>query len=279
MIQFFRERRTLLLLVAVMVTLLALMTTQVSNGTPSEGETMLMRVASPFLRVGAAITSGVSGIWHEYVDLRHTRSRNASLEERVTVLQLEVQKLDEAGRENERLRALLELKEAMGGGTVAARVIANNSRGMAHTILIDRGASSGIRPNMAVVAAEGVVGRVWVVSEHIAKIQLITDTAAGTAVLLQRTRVQGILLGDGSELCPLEYVAALEDVKEKDLLVTSGLDGIYPKGLPVGRVAEVGPVMGLLKSVWVLPRVNFNRLEEVLVLLVTPRTPAIEEIP
>jgi rod shape-determining protein MreC len=228
---------------------------------------MLMRIASPFLRAGSIVTGGFSGIWHEYVDLRHTRSRNASLEERLAVLQLELQKLDEAGRENARLRALLDLKEAIGGGTVAARVIGNHSRGMLHTILVDRGASSGLKPNMAVVAAEGVVGRVWVVSEHVAKIQLLTDTAAGTAVLLQRTRVQGILLGDGSELCALEYVAALEDVQEKDLLVTSGLDGIYPKGLPVGRVAEVGPVMGLLKSVWVLPRVNFNKLEEVLILL------------
>ena len=278
MIQFLRERRTLLLLAAVMVSLLVLMATQVSKGAPSGGETLLVRVASPFLRAGSAVTGGVSGLWHEYVDLRHTRSRNASLEEKLTLLQLEVQKLDEAGRENERLKALLDLREAIGGGTVAARVIGNNARGLSHTILVDRGASSGIRPNMAVVAAEGVVGRVWVVSDHVSKIQLVTDTAAGTAVLLQRTRVQGILLGDGSELCALEYVAALEDVKEKDLLVTSGLDGIYPKGLPVGRVAEVGPVMGLLKSVWVLPRVNFNRLEEVLILLGTPQLPA-EEAP
>lgn len=270
MIQFLRERRTGLLLAAVMISLFVLMATQVSKGSPSGGETVLMRIASPFLRAGSAVTGGVTGLWHEYIDLRHTKSRNASLEEKVTLLQLEVQKLQEAGRENDRLRALMDLKEAMVGGTVAARVIGNNSRGLSHTILIDRGSASGIRPNMAVVAAEGVVGRVWVVSKHVSKIQLLTDAAAGTAVLLQRTRVQGILLGDGSELGSLEYVAALEDVQEKDLLVTSGLDGIYPKGLPVGRVAEVGPASGLLKAVWVLPRVNFNRLEEVLVLLAPP---------
>lgn len=278
MIQFLRERRTVLLLAVVMVSLLVLMATQVSKGSPSNGESVLLRIASPFLRAGSAVTGGISSVWNEYVDLRHTRSRNASLEEKLTLLQLQVQKLEEAGRENERLKALLDLKEAIGGGTVAARVIGNNSRGLSHTIIVDRGASSGLRPNMAVVSAEGVVGRVWVVSDHVAKIQLLTDTAAGTAVLLQRTRVQGILLGDGSELCTLEYVAALEDVQEKDLLVTSALDGIYPKGLPVGRVAEVGPVAGLLKSVLVLPRVNFNRLEEVLILLTPPPAP-IAEVP
>jgi rod shape-determining protein MreC len=103
------------------------------------------------------------------------------------------------------------------------------------------------------------------------KVQLITDAAAGTAVLVQRTRVQGILLGRGSELCSLEYVSTLDDVKDKDLLVTSGLDGIYPKGLPVGRVGELGPRAGLLQTITVVPRVEFNRLEEVLVLLQAER--------
>jgi rod shape-determining protein MreC len=271
MIQFLRERRALLLLAVMLAVLFALMATQVRQGVPSSSETMLLRLASPFLRAGAAVTDGIAGLWHEYVDLRHTRSRNAALEERIARLQLQLQQIEEGRVQTERLRALLDLKQAMEGTTVAATVVANKPTGLSHTILIDRGFEAGIRPNMAVVSAQGVVGRVWTVSNGVSKVQLITDAAAGTAVLVQRTRVQGILLGRGSELCSLEYVSTLDDVKDKDLLVTSGLDGIYPKGLPVGRVGELGPRAGLLQAITVVPRVEFNRLEEVLVLLQAER--------
>jgi len=118
-----------------------------------------------------------------------------------------------------------------------------------------------------VVGSSGVVGRVWTVSPGLSKVQLLTDAAAGTAVLLQRTRVQGILMGGGTDLCTLEYISTLEDVKEGDLVITSGLDGIYPKGLPVGRVGKVSPGEGIFWTIAVIPRVEFNRLEEVLILL------------
>lgn len=269
MIQFPRERRAILLLAAILASLFVLMAVQVKRGSPPGSETALLRLASPFVRGAGAVTGGISGLWNEYIDLRHMRSRNAALDERVTRLQLQVQQLEEARVQNERLKALLDLKEAMDGSTAAARVVGNRSTGLTHTILLDRGSEAGIGPNMAVVSAQGVVGRVWTVSKGVSKVQLITDAAAGTAVLVQRTRVQGILLGRGSDLCSLEYVSTLDDVKDKDLLVTSGLDGIYPKGLPVGRVAELGPRAGLLQTISVVPRVEFNRLEEVLVLLRT----------
>ena len=269
MIQFLRERRAILLLTAILASLFVLMAVQVKRGSAPRSETALLRLASPFVRAAGAVTGGFSGLWNEYVDLRHTRSRNAALDERLTRLQLQVQQLEEARIQNERLKALLEMKEALDGSTAAARVVANRSTGLSHTILLDRGSEAGIRPNMAVVSAQGVVGRVWTVANGVSKVQLITDAAAGTAVLVQRTRVQGILLGRGSDLCSLEYVSTLDDVKDKDLLVTSGLDGIYPKGLPVGRVAELGPRAGLLQTISVVPRVEFNRLEEVLVLLRT----------
>jgi len=267
MLQFVRERRALFLLLAVLASLFVLMAVQVKGGSSPEPESWLLRMASPLLRASAAVTGGVTGMWDEYVNLRHTRSRNEALEERVGQLQIELQKQEEARLENERLRALLDLKEGMGVATVAATVIGNNSIGVSRTILVGRGSDAGIRQNMAVVGAQGVVGRVWTVSPRVSKVQLITDAAAGTAVLVQRTRVQGILLGRGSDLCSLEYISTLEDVKEGDLLVTAGCDGIYPRGLPVGRVAEVSAGEGLLRGISVVPRVEFNRIEEVLVLL------------
>jgi len=267
MLQFLRDRRAFFLLIAVLASLFVLMAVQVKDGASPRTESLLLRLASPFLRASSAVTGGLSGLWDEYVNLRHTRSRNAVLEEKVGQLQLQVQKQEEARLENDRLRALLDLKEGLGISTVASMLIGNNAVGLSRTILVASGTEAGLKPNMAVVSAQGVVGRVWTVSPSVSKIQLITDAAAGTAVLVQRTRVQGILMGRGSDLCSLEYVSTLEDVKEGDLLVTSGLDGIYPKGLPVGSVAEVSGSEGLLRGISVVPRVDFNRIEEVLILL------------
>ncbi|HZI94282.1 MAG TPA: rod shape-determining protein MreC [Patescibacteria group bacterium] len=265
--QFLRDRRAFFLLIAVVASLFVLMAAQLQGRSASGTESWFLRFASPFLSVASSVTGGGAGVWDEYVNLRHTRARNASLEEKVGQLEMELKKLEEARIENDRLRALLDLKEGMGISTVPSRVIGNNSTGLSRTLLVNRGSDSGVKPNMAVVGSSGVVGRVWTVSPGLSKVQLLTDAAAGTAVLLQRTRVQGILMGGGTDLCTLEYISTLEDVKEGDLVITSGLDGIYPKGLPVGRVGKVSPGEGIFWTIAVIPRVEFNRLEEVLILL------------
>jgi len=261
-----RDRRTGLLLLVVLAAAFVLMAVQVKRGGPSAAEGTLLRVAAPLVRGAAGITRGITGLWDEYVNLRHTRHVNASLEEKVTMLQVELEKLKEARIQNDRLRTLLDLREGMRISSVAANVIGNNTAGTSHTILVDRGSEVGVTPNMAVISAQGVVGRVWTVTRGVSKVQLITDAAAGTAVLVQRTRVHGVMLGRGEQMCALEYIATLDDVKAGDLLVTSGLDGIYPKGLPVGKIDQVGPVSGLMRSIAALPRVEFNRIEEVLIL-------------
>ena len=267
MFQFLRDRRATFFLLVVVASLFVLMAVQVRQGSPVSSEGFFLRLASPLVRASSSLTGGVSGVWNDYVNLRGTRQRNAELEQEVTSLRMELQKLEEARLQNDRLRSLLDLKEGMGTPTVAAHVIANNALGLSHTVLVDRGSTSGLKPNMAVVSSMGVVGRVWTVSPGVSKIQLLTDAEAGTAVLVQRTRVQGILLGNGSELVSLEYVSTHDDVAEGDLLVTSGQDGIYPKGLPVALVDQVGDSRGILRAIQAAPRVDFRRLEEVLILL------------
>ncbi|MGH9870378.1 MAG: rod shape-determining protein MreC [Candidatus Polarisedimenticolia bacterium] len=267
MTRLLRDRRTAFFLLVVVASLFVLMAVQVRQGGPVASEGMLLRLASPLLRAGAAVSSVVSGIWGDYVDLRGTRRRNAELEVELTELRMELQKLEESRLQNDRLRALLDLKEGMGTSTVAASVIANNTLGLSHTMLIDRGSSSGLKPNMPVVSSMGVVGRVWTVAPHVAKIQLLTDAQAGTAVLVQRSRVQGILLGNGSDMASLDYVTMHDDVAKGDLLVTSGQDGIYPKGLPVGTIDRLGESRGIVRTIQVSARADFRRLEEVLVLL------------
>ncbi|HKY31267.1 MAG TPA: rod shape-determining protein MreC [Candidatus Polarisedimenticolia bacterium] len=267
MLHFLRDRRSAVLLMVVAASLFVLMAVQVHQSGPVGSEGFLLRLASPLLRGAAAVTGSLSGVWNDYVDLRGTRRRNESLEDEVTRLRLELQKLEEARLQNDRLRTLLDLKDGMGVPSVAAAVISNNSLGLTHTLLLDRGELSGLRPNMPVVSSMGVVGRVWTVSPRVAKVQLITDAQAGTAVLVQRTRVQAILVGTGSDTCSLQYVSTLEEIAEGDLLVTSGQDGIYPKGLPVGVVSRLGQGRGILRSIAVTPRADFRKLEEVLVML------------
>jgi rod shape-determining protein MreC len=267
MLRFLRDRRTAFFLLVVAASLFVLMAVQVRQGGPIGSEGVLLRLASPLVRAGAAVSGGISGLWSDYVDLRGTRRQNAELQAEVTTLRMELQKLEEARLQNDRLRSLLDLKEGMGTSTVAAHVIANNTLGLSHTMLIDRGSTAGLKPNMPVVSSMGIVGRVWTVAPKISKIQLITDADAGTAVIVQRTRVQGILLGNGTGLASLEYVSTHDDVAPDDLLVTSGQDGIYPRGLPVALVDRVGDARGILSTITAVPRVDFRRLEEVLVLL------------
>lgn len=278
MLQFLRDRRLAFMLVVILASLLVLMAIQVRRGGPSGSDSLLFRLTSPFVRAAGAVTGGIESVWEGYVDLRGTRRRNRELREEVVRLQMDQQRLEEARLQNERLKGLLELKEGMGIASVASRVIGNSSLGIARTILVDRGSESGIRPNMPVVSAQGVIGRVWTVGSGVSKIQLITDVQAGTAVLVQRTRVQGILAGRGADTCLLQYVSTHDEVAKGDLLVTSGLDGIYPRGLPVGTVIDIAPGPGILRTIAVEPRVEFNRLEEVLILLRSdiplPETPS-----
>ncbi len=266
MTNFLRDRRLPILLLVVLASLFILMSVQVRRQEAGAPEGSLMRIASPAVRAVSAVSDSVAGAWSNYVDLRGARQRTASLEEQLTLLRLENQKLEEARMENSRLRTLLELRDALSVESVPANVVGSSTRGISRTLLVNRGTESGIRKNMPVVSAAGIVGRVWSVSPGLAKIQLITDSAAGTAVIVQRTRVQGILLGAGADLCTLEYIFRADDVSKEDLLVTSGLDGIYPKGLAVAEVGEVSGSGRLLRRITAVPRVDFNQLEEVLIL-------------
>jgi rod shape-determining protein MreC len=197
---------------------------------------------------------------------RESPSRIRDLEQRVARLELERQQYQEQSLENARLRALLDLKESVPLPAVAATIISNSVRGASKTCLIDKGSRAGLEPDLAVVNTQGVVGRVWSVGPGVSKVQMLIDASSGIAVLDQRSRVQGVLVGRGDQVLELRYLSPLDDVEEGDLLLSSGQEGIYPKGLPVGVVAEVRREGGFQRTIKVVPRVEFNRLEEVLVI-------------
>src|SRR5207302_7414969 len=140
------------------------------------------------------------------------------------------------------------------------------------TVTFDKGTRNGMRTDMAVIAAAGVVGRVVVPSARSAKVQLLIDRNAAAGVIIERTRAQGVVVGGGDDRLQMQYVSEASDVAVGDLVVTSGIDTIYPKGLAVGRVEVVEKNGPAFKRIVVKPAVNFSQLEEVFVVL-TP-TPA-----
>ncbi len=259
------DRRPAILLVILIVALFGLMAGQVRGGPLSKVESAFLYGTSPLLRGAHAITEGLREVWSR-AGGGESPGRIRDLEKQVARLELEKQRYEEQRLENDRLRALLDLKQSLPVPTMAATVLANSFRGATKTCILDRGSRAGLKADMPVVNPQGVVGRLWSVGPGISKVQLLIDASGGVAVLVQRTRVQGVLVGRGDQLLELRYISTIDDVRAGDLLLTSGQDRIYPRGLPVGVVAAVEESGGLLRRVTAVPRVDFDRLEEVLVL-------------
>jgi rod shape-determining protein MreC len=233
---------------------------------------LAMEVVRPLLFSSNLVADGASGIYHDYLDLVGVGRENRRLKAQIARLQGNRSRMVELELENRRLTDLLELKEVLGLSAVAADVIGSDATGLARTLVIGRGASGGLKSNMAVISNEGVVGRLLAVSPNAAKVLRIDDHNAAVDVFDQRSRARGIVAGVVDNGMVMKYVERIEDVQAGDPIVTSGLDGIFPRGLLIGHVSQVkrgGP--GLFLTVEVTPAVNFGRLEQVMVLTEPPR--------
>ncbi len=169
---------------------------------------------------------------------------------------------------NLRLQQLLQFKNTTDQPVIAAQVIGMDPTGWFQSVIIDKGKNAGIKLNMPVVNAEGVVGRLVAVSHNYSKVLLIIDQNSAVDCIIQRSRDNGIVKGLSSKVCTLDYVLKSSDVRVGDIVVTSGLGGIFPKGIPVGEVIDVkDPAGELFKDVKIRPVVDFSKLEELLVIL------------
>ncbi len=197
------------------------------------------------------------------------KKENRRLAARIQELEQEMAECREIRASNARLETLLNFQSSMRMPSVVSRVIGEDSSGWFHTLLIDKGTRDGVERAMPVVAREGLVGHVVESADRTAKVLLITDRNSAVDVLLQESRTKAVLEGVGRhDLCVLKYVPRSETVQKGEMVITSGLGGIYPKGLLVGNVAEVWKEgYGLFQRVEVSPKVDFQRLEEVLVIL------------
>jgi rod shape-determining protein MreC len=262
------RQRAGLLFVAVAVGHIVLISAQVNT---RSGVPLLHAVAfgafSQVQRAAAGLVGGGQAAWKDYVDLRRVRAENADLRRRVAALQVQLQQQHSQVAEAGRLQQLLGLRERTALNSVGAVVIGGGVTPDFRTVTIDRGRTDGMRPDMAVVVASGIVGRVVTPSRGTSKVQLLVDRNAAIAGLTERTRAQGIAVGTGEDVLHFEYVSATSDVKVGDVILSSGIDGIYPKGLPIGKVERVEKIGTGYKTITVRPAVDFGALEEVLVVV------------
>ena len=226
-----------------------------------------------------AVINGVRGMWSGYIALQQVEEENNALKHELQTLQITLQQERAEAQRTDNLRQLLELRERAQLDTVAAEVIAGAASPDFKTVTIDKGSSEQLATDMAVISPAGVVGRVILPSRRASKVQLLIDRNAAAGALIERTRVQGVVVGIGDGMLQMQYVPGTADVKTGDLVVTSGIDGIYPKGFVIGTIDHADRGAGAYHEIVIRPAVDFSRLEEVLIVRTPPasRTAAAEE--
>ena len=276
------RQRTGWLFGALVVSHIILISAQV---TTKRGVPVLQQVTFGFFaEMQRAATSALSSVresWQNYFALQQIRQDNEQLKKEVTELRVSLQQERTTAQQTHTLQKLLDLKSSTPFPTTAAAVIGSGADPEFRTITIDKGTQDGLRADMAVIAPAGIVGRILMPTARAAKVQLIIDRDAAAGVVIERSRAGGVVSGIGSTdalnfkagLIQLEYVPGSADVKKGDRVVTSGIDGIYPKGLPIGEIQSAERVAGEWR-IKLKPAVDFSSLEAVLVVLQVPEPPA-----
>jgi rod shape-determining protein MreC len=227
----------------------------------------VVTAVSPFERAGAWGVGKVRGVWTHYFALQSTTRENETLRAENDSLKLTIAQLQTRAAEADRLAVLLDFKNSHENvPMVGARVIAASAGTASRTIEIDRGERDGIRRNMPVITPDGAVGKVIETFRDAAQVLLLTDKDSGAGAMLVDSRVQGPIGGTGDPTLVMKYISTEEDVKVGEKIVTSGMDKIFPRDIPVGTVAEV-KAGNPFKLIRVRPAARLDRLETVIVLL------------
>lgn len=263
----FRKYKTAILVVTVVMIALGLVLFSMKYG--SERillKKIVLEVASPVQGALDASLKSVRDAWLRYIFLVGVQDENKKLKKRGE-LEATVNAYQEAYLEAQRLRKILDVENQSNHTFVCARVIGKELGALSRTLLINKGSADGLKSGMPVLAPAGLIGRLTDVSWHYAKVLLLIDENSHMDAIVQRNRTQGIVSGAGPEGMILKYVPQTQDVQEGDVVVSSGIGGVFPAGLMVGRVHDVDRKnTGLFLKISVLPFADLSRLEEVLVL-------------
>jgi rod shape-determining protein MreC len=260
------RQRSGYLFLAVVLGHILLISAQVSSrtGVPIL-EAVTFGIFAEVQRGASAAVSGVRHVWSNYVGLRHLKQENDDLKQRLADAQIAIQEQRAMAGRARGLEQLLEMRDHSDLRLTAAEIIGASATPDFRTLTIDKGTRDGLRPDMAILAPGGVVGRIVVPSARAAKVQLLIDRNAAAGALVERSRAQGVIVGTGDELLRMDYVSEASDVAAGDAVVTSGIDGIYPKGFIIGRVETVEKSGTAYRRILVRPAVAFSSLEQVLV--------------
>jgi rod shape-determining protein MreC len=223
---------------------------------------------TPFERGAHGLGSGVRRTWYNYIDLRHARQENDSLKREVARMRIDEAAIAEDALQGRRLQALLAFRQRYVGGTVAAQVIGTSASDQSHILTIDKGSNDGLRPDMAVITPDGIVGKIREVGPSTALVAEINDQTSGAGVILESTRIRGILHGTVGGRVQIGNLTADSRIKPGEHVLTSGGDQVYPRGLPVGIVENVAPDPDHQPylAISIRPAADLNRIEEVLVI-------------
>lgn len=266
---FFKNYRTVIFVGAVIVAALILLSYSLKydSGT-SFVKKLVLEAASPVQKFFNTSIGGVENAWMRYIHLVGLEEDNRNLKNKIAGLQAELILYKEGYQEAQRLKKLLSLQDDHQSNFMSARVIGKEQAALSKTLWINKGSAHGLTPGMPVLVPPGLIGRLTDVSWHSSKVLLLIDENSNVDVLIQRTRVQGIVRGAGSRGCVVRYISKIQDVKEGDVVVTSGISNIFPKGLLIGKVSHVDRMdVGLFLQIRVAPFADFATLEEVLVLV------------
>ena len=262
------RHRSLVLLAGVVLLQVLLLAVQIKRD--SQGR--LIRVwtvgaISPFQRAGAHGVGSIRGVWNHYFALQNTTRDNEQLRRENDALKLQITQLQSKAAEADRLAQLLNFRKLHTDvPMVGARVIGASAGTASQTIDIDRGERDGIKRNMGVITPDGVVGKVIESYANSAQVLLLTDKDSGVGAMLAESRIQSPVGGTGDPLLFMKYVPNDDAVNNGEHVVTSGMDRIFPRDLPVGTIVEIKPG-NPFKQIHVRPAANLERLEEVIVLL------------
>jgi len=232
-------------------------------------EKAVVEMTAPFQKLIYSIVNSTRNTWLKYFSLINARKENIRLKEQIISLKTENYRNRELLAAYRRLLKPLQYKESINQAVLAAQVIGRDPSGLFQSVIINRGKRSGLSVNMPVVNADGVVGRIVSVSDNYSKVLLLIDQNSAVDCINQRSRDNGIVKGLSSETCIMDYVLKTADISVEDVIITSGIGGIFPKGVPIGRVIEIqDPSDEFFMEIKIEPYVDFSRIEEILVILV-----------
>ena len=265
---FLRKYKTIIFVAALLIVALGMISYNLKYGTDKSFlRKIVLEAVAPVQRVLDFSITSIKDNWSRYIFLVGIQEENKNLNKKIDELKAVIISYQESYKEAQRLKKLLSLSDDYNYQFISARVIGREQAALSRTILINKGSADGLKAGMPVLAPPGLIGRLVDVSWHVSRVLLFIDENSNIDAIVQRNRTQGIISGAGSRGLIFKYISKTQDVKEGDVIVSSGMGGVFPKGMLIGRVIHVDRQDGgLFLKINVAPFTDLSKLEEILIL-------------